>query len=449
MGIDPNLEDDDEQEDGASTGSTPPPSDDSEALAPPTDPTDPRAQLRQLIADNQAKNEAANGRLTEVQNSIGSQQLGNGLIAALAKSAAQIGSFNGRQADSSAVSDMAKTSDQAAQGQYADLIRSADRGEKDRATNLRSAASLLKGTGQSRFQPAGQDPDGNLLTLDKVTGQISNTGTKGQKLAGPEKAPPPSKFQQAGADEDGNLLLVDTTTGRVVKTGVKGQKVTAPPKPGTDDMAAERAWVTKYSPNVKGDKQLADANGILTSVDDARSLVQDAQTNPGSANSLAPVLARILSHGQRINMPEIESQEGGSKATFDRLQTIAQKAQSGTITPDQAKYVNQMLGVFQANATRTKNAQEGKHLAAYTKLSPTGATPEDARTYLGFGPAGAPPTSGAPLATAPAAGGDGTAMAAPAAAQDPKIAGYAAQHGTDYETAKNLLLKRGYKPNGQ
>jgi hypothetical protein len=82
-------------------------------------------------------------------------------------------------------------------------------------------------------------------------------------------------------------------------------------------------------------------------------LIKDATTNPISANAVAMYAARYSNGGQRLNQPEIQAFQGGSKALLDRLSQIAKTGSSGTLTPQNAAFMDKFIRVSSASAQKS------------------------------------------------------------------------------------------------
>lgn len=61
--------------------------------------------------------------------------------------------------------------------------------------NMQLRREVAGNANRSKYSVAGQDADGNLLTLDASTGQVGNTGQKGTKVGGDPAAKAPNKEQ--------------------------------------------------------------------------------------------------------------------------------------------------------------------------------------------------------------------------------------------------------------
>ncbi len=321
----------------------------------PAAPQSDTAALYSMLASRLKAQPQSQAILSQGRADVQDTMAKNALYAALAQSAGQIGTIGGKAASAAPVQAMAQAGDQNAMFGQQGLEQQAARGDADRDM-------LYKQLQQ------------------KSALEFQAKRLQQQKDIAEEKLSETTRHNQANENLGGQKIVINAD------------------KAGGADAKAERDFALKQKTALASDKQLKDANGTLDAIDDANPLVDDAVKNPGSANALGPVLARILSHGQRINMPEIQSQEGGSKAFFDRINTIATRAESGTITPDQAAYLHQTLSLMQNGAASVKSKREASAIKSYTALSPTGVDEPTARTYLGLDEAPAQQAAAAPAA---------------------------------------------------
>jgi hypothetical protein len=115
------------------------------------------------------------------------------------------------------------------------------------------------------------------------------------------------------------------------------------------------------------DPVVADANKRLAEVSGAREQLEAAKTNPAAYNELPIVMAR-LAVGGRLNETELNA-FGGSKKIKDRAEQLAQSMKDGTLSESNYKYLNDIVGHMEGNASSVLQKRLGQHAQHYSSLS--------------------------------------------------------------------------------
>jgi hypothetical protein len=104
--------------------------------------------------------------------------------------------------------------------------------------------------------------------------------------------------------------------------------------------------------------------GVVNEADTTKAIIDDAVTNPASANAVPIQLSRFTQGGGRLNQVEIQKM-GGDRALGARLQQIITQANTGTLTKENADFAKQYVDVATQAANRSKQGIEQQYASQY------------------------------------------------------------------------------------
>lgn len=114
----------------------------------------------------------------------------------------------------------------------------------------------------------------------------------------------------------------------------------------------QQAALKEFTGIMNKDKNYVATHGMVNLADEAKVLIDKAQTNAAIANNLPIQLARLATGGQRLNMAEIQAQRG-SNALLDKFMQMYQTGATGTLTPQNAQNMLGLVDVVSQNASKT------------------------------------------------------------------------------------------------
>lgn len=381
--------------------------------------------LRSALYANLAKRLNEKSPMVDLSRDVAETNRNNSLMALLGKASASMGTLGGKTADSSGLADMAK-SENAANGQELQGYAADDQrkqqlqqylmgkltqqdvatktagwhqaANEERTRHNQAMEQKPNGGAVASFSPAGQDADGNILVMDHRTGKIVNSGQQGSRLAGAPKAG--GDGSSGGSDP------------KLEKDWMKmNHEMTAGTASSRSDMGRQQATLTN-------------ADRLLTLGEQGK--LQKGGLDKRQVHEAAIASAALVSGGSGAAQSTIEALV---PHTSDNIQAnIEEWLSSDPTGTNQQAFVNRMM----------ETAQREKHLAGqkingiktdvmqgYAHLKK--ADPERWEKAVGyqlgkdakFDDQGHYKASEFQAPTqAPAVGGAGTAMAAPAGASD-------------------------------
>lgn len=182
--------------------------------------------------------------------------------------------------------------------------------------------------------------------------------------------------------------------------------------------------IGKVQTDFNKDKDVVKANAGLAAAEDAEELLD--VNNPITSEAVKTSLARLSGEVGVLTDQDV-SRFGGSKAVSSRIQQSLQQMYDGKLTAQNRQFMKEIITAFK-NA-RNRQIDKSRQKYADQAAKRLDIPYEEALEYLR-------PTLYDPGVEAPGQG----------SAQDPKIKEYADAHFQgDYEKAKALLEKRGYK----
>jgi len=137
-------------------------------------------------------------------------------------------------------------------------------------------------------------------------------------------------------------------------------------KSETDQKNASK--IAQAYDKTQSDKTVLQLKGQLAQADELQRVTADATTNPQSANALAAVAARYVSGGQRINRQEMEALGSGSKAITDKLEQIMTTGAKGTLSPENAAFMQKFIKVTRDSARQSYNDALKQRADSYSKI---------------------------------------------------------------------------------
>ena len=200
--------------------------------------------------------------------------------------------------------------------------------------------------------------------------------------------------------------------------------------------------MTAYE-HTMNDKNVLKAKGELDSYNNALSTVDDAATNPTSANAVGVALARYATGGQRINRQELEALGQGSKDWSDRVKQIYTTAiGGGVLTPENVEYARKFLAATHGSAQSNFATNAKGRSDAYSKM--LSIPKEQLYDLVGLDGKGGYPSSEPPSGQ-PAQASAGQAKGNVNAG---KLSAYATQHNIQPAQAAKFLKGKGYVVEG-
>ena len=137
------------------------------------------------------------------------------------------------------------------------------------------------------------------------------------------------------------------------------------------DLAMNNKQTDKIASAYKdtmNDRVVSQAKGQLAQADELMSATNDATQNPVSANALAALAARYVSGGQRINRQEMEALGGGAKDVSDKLNQIMQTGSKGTLSPENAAFMQKFVSVTRQSAQQSYQSAVKDRADSYAKI---------------------------------------------------------------------------------
>jgi hypothetical protein len=119
---------------------------------------------------------------------------------------------------------------------------------------------------------------------------------------------------------------------------------------------------TGYTSNIKTEQ------AALESANTAEDQVHLAISNPVANSSVPITLARMMTGSSRINVNEIQ-RLGGSQAISDRAQQFAKQLADGTITPENAAWMEDMVSTLKKSHQQNIEDLGVAHASQYRRLS--------------------------------------------------------------------------------
>lgn len=104
-------------------------------------------------------------------------------------------------------------------------------------------------------------------------------------------------------------------------------------------------------------KSYQSANDALTAATDAQNMADEARKTGAAAQVMPVLVARLMTHGQRINQPEIHAATG-SPDLASWSQRITNKALKGTLDNTDYQQVQNVINVIKNGALQTKSQME-------------------------------------------------------------------------------------------
>lgn len=139
----------------------------------------------------------------------------------------------------------------------------------------------------------------------------------------------------------------------------------------TKELAASNKQTDKIAAAYKdtmNDRVVSQAKGQLAQADELMSATNDATQNPVSANALSALAARYVSGGQRINRQEMEALGGGAKDISDKLNQIMQTGSKGTLSPENAAFMQRFVNVTRQTAQQGYQNAVRDRADSYSKI---------------------------------------------------------------------------------
>lgn len=130
------------------------------------------------------------------------------------------------------------------------------------------------------------------------------------------------------------------------------------------EQDSKRIQVAQTELNTKN-KDYITAKAGSDAADEALKVLDTATTNPISANAVPIVMARLATHGQRINQTEINKLTGG-QSLMDYGKRMAAKITSGTMTDTDYNNFKNLIGTYKQDST---DAMQKHEEAAAKRLS--------------------------------------------------------------------------------
>lgn len=119
--------------------------------------------------------------------------------------------------------------------------------------------------------------------------------------------------------------------------------------------------------DLQHNKDYQKAAASLDEADSLRKNVAEAMQNPYAAKALGVYAARYATGGQRLNQMEIQALGGRSDAVLDKLNQIATTAASGTLTPENAGYMQKFIDLTAKGHEATKNKIEDEYMGSFAR----------------------------------------------------------------------------------
>lgn len=144
----------------------------------------------------------------------------------------------------------------------------------------------------------------------------------------------------------------------------------------------DQEFVQKSYEDMNKDDEYKKVKGAVGEANTISGLIKDAQSNPASANALPVYLAKFATGGQRLNEVEIVNLGQGGKDYQDKLMQIMNTAKAGTITPENAAYLNKFINVVYGKDSERKNRIEEERAKQLSRNSRGTIAPQDALYQL-------------------------------------------------------------------
>lgn len=193
------------------------------------------------------------------------------------------------------------------------------------------------------------------MSLDPTTGEPTLDST-GQKLENIHEAMEQAQLKELQAHA--NLFNA--------AAGLKGSQAATNPQ--------DTKFLDGQLSTLQKDKNFVQAQGTLDQVQQARAVVQDALSNPESKQAAAAAMTRLMSGGAaRINAQVLQAM-GGSGAVQDKISQAFSGAASGTLTPENGKYMQQLIDQMEASTSHVIDSSY-EHAAAVISANTGGRIP--------------------------------------------------------------------------